>query len=135
MSSFLLFCNCFENLHCSFLNLVWIILIERSRFFSSQWSNHTWKQMFFFQYLTKGGPAMLSELYKKILGKKSSVSSEPLQTDSVEDEEDDGNVFTLTQKASDDNNTTYIECTQVQCFSFYKCAWLIVSCFWIINEI
>lgn len=67
----------------------------------------------FFQYLTKGGPEMMLDLYKKILGKKSSSSSEPLQMESTEEEEDDGNVFTLTQKASEDSSTTYTECTQV----------------------
>ncbi|XP_054274769.1 DNA repair endonuclease XPF-like [Macrosteles quadrilineatus] len=64
------------------------------------------------QYLTKGGPTMLQDLYNRLLSKKTS-SSEPFQVDNLDDDEDEGNVFTLSQKAADDNNTTYTECTQL----------------------
>lgn len=79
-----------------------------------------------FKYLTKGGPTMLLDLHTKLLGKKSS-SSEPLLIENVEDDEDDGNVFTLTQKITeDDKNTTYTECTQV--FILYSCLKLSKVC-------
>lgn len=69
--------------------------------------------LFILKYLTKGGSAMLLDLHTKLLGKKSS-SSEPLLIENVEEDEDDGNIFTLTQKITeDDKDTTYTECTQV----------------------
>ncbi|XP_046672972.1 DNA repair endonuclease XPF isoform X1 [Homalodisca vitripennis] len=63
------------------------------------------------QYLTKGGPAMLQDLYKKLLGKKV-TSNEPMQIDNVEEEEEEGHVFTLTQTTSEDSESAkYTECT------------------------
>lgn len=80
---------------------------------NSVWNMSLGVFLFILKYLTKGGPAMLLDLHTKLLGKKSS-SSEPLLIENVDDDEDDGNVFTLTQKMTeDDKNTTYTECTQV----------------------